>query len=84
MAVPIPEGKKSNHSNSFVDKPVFCDRFTNDHELRRTNLYRRYRDCGDPTAADNLGEATKYGYESLGPIGPSRTRAVVDELAMVQ
>ena len=83
MAVPISEDKKSNHSNSFVEKPVICDRFTNDHELRRKNPYRRYRDCGDPAAVDNLGKATKYDYESLGPIGPSRTRAVVDELAMV-
>jgi hypothetical protein len=55
MAVPIPEDKKSNHSSSFIESPVLCPLFTNDNELRRKIPYRRYRDCGDPAAADNGG-----------------------------
>ena len=47
MVVPIPEDCKSDHSNSFVEKPIFF--------VTAKNPYRQYRDCGDPAAADNLG-----------------------------
>ena len=40
MAVPIPEDKKSNHSSSFVERPVLCPLFTNENELRQKNPYR--------------------------------------------